>query len=66
MSELATPGPPKRRRGPEHLLTHRLARWVDSRLGTAKLARTALNKVFPDHWSFMLGELGLYLSLIHI
>jgi ubiquinol-cytochrome c reductase cytochrome b subunit len=64
MSELPTPGPPKRRRGPEHLLTHRLARWVDSRLGTAKLARTALNKVFPDHWSFMLGELGLYCFIV--
>jgi ubiquinol-cytochrome c reductase cytochrome b subunit len=55
---------PRRRRGPEHLLTHRLARWVDSRLGTAKLARTALNKVFPDHWSFMLGELGLYCFIV--
>ena len=54
----------RRRRGPEHLLTHRLARWVDSRLGTAKLARTALNKVFPDHWSFMLGELGLYCFIV--
>jgi ubiquinol-cytochrome c reductase cytochrome b subunit len=59
------PGPDApRRRGPEHLLTHRLARWVDSRLGTAKLARTALNKVFPDHWSFMLGELGLYCFIV--
>jgi quinol---cytochrome-c reductase cytochrome b subunit len=54
----------RRRRGPEHLLTHRLARWVDSRLGTAKLARTALKKVFPDHWSFMLGELGLYCFIV--
>jgi ubiquinol-cytochrome c reductase cytochrome b subunit len=41
-------------------MTHRLARWVDTRLGSANLARTALNKVFPDHWSFMVGELGLY------
>ncbi|MGH9235540.1 MAG: cytochrome bc1 complex cytochrome b subunit [Acidimicrobiales bacterium] len=48
----------------ERLLTHRLARWVDSRLGTAKLARTALNKVFPDHWSFMIGELGLYCFVV--
>ena len=35
-------------RDPSRLYTHRLARWVDSRLGTAKLVRTALNKVFPD------------------
>ena len=49
---------------PEHLLTHRIARWVDTRLGTAKFARTALNKVFPDHWSFMIGELGLYCFIV--
>ena len=54
----------KKRRGPEKLLTHRLARWVDSRLGAAKLGRTALNKVFPDHWSFMLGELVLYCFIV--
>jgi ubiquinol-cytochrome c reductase cytochrome b subunit len=49
---------------PERLLTHRLARWIDDRLGAAKFARTALNKVFPDHWSFMLGELGLYCFVV--
>jgi ubiquinol-cytochrome c reductase cytochrome b subunit len=38
----------------------RLARWVDDRLGGARFARTALDKIFPDHWSFMLGEIGLY------
>ncbi len=38
----------------------RLVAWVDSRLGTASFARRALNKVFPDHWSFMLGEIALY------
>lgn len=53
-----------RKRGPEKLLTHRLARWVDSRLGAAELGRTALNKVFPDHWSFMLGELALYCFIV--
>src|SRR5687767_2869654 len=41
-----------------------MARWIDTRLGTAKLARTALNKVFPDHWSFMIGELGLYCFVV--
>jgi ubiquinol-cytochrome c reductase cytochrome b subunit len=58
MSNSATP--PPTRRSPERLYTHRIARWVDSRLGAAKFARTALNKVFPDNWSFMLGELALY------
>jgi quinol---cytochrome-c reductase cytochrome b subunit len=57
---------PQRRRGPrpERLYTHRIARWLDSRLGAANLARTALNKVFPDHWSFMIGELGLYCFIV--
>ena len=41
-----------------------VGRWVDDRLGVAKLARSALNKVFPDHWSFMIGELGLYSFMI--
>jgi len=40
--------------------TKRVARWIDRRLGAADFVRTALNKVFPDHWSFMLGELALY------
>jgi len=40
--------------------TFRGARWVDERIGGASFARTALNKVFPDHWSFMIGELSLY------
>jgi ubiquinol-cytochrome c reductase cytochrome b subunit len=45
---------------PRRLLTHRLARWVDDRVGAAGFVRTALNKVFPDHWSFLVGELALY------
>ena len=31
-------------------LMRRTARWLDRRLGAADFARTALNKVFPDHW----------------
>jgi ubiquinol-cytochrome c reductase cytochrome b subunit len=38
----------------------RLVGWLDQRIGAAGFARTALNKVFPDHWSFMIGELALY------
>lgn len=39
----------------------RIARWVDDQLGVANLAqRDFLRKVFPDHWSFMLGETALY------
>jgi ubiquinol-cytochrome c reductase cytochrome b subunit len=46
------------------VLSRRLARWIDDRLGTANFARTVLNKVFPDHWSFMIGELALYCFVI--
>jgi ubiquinol-cytochrome c reductase cytochrome b subunit len=35
-------------------------RKLDERLGFAGTARSALGKVFPDHWSFMLGEIALY------
>lgn len=38
--------------------------WLDDRLGTSHFARSALNKVFPDHWSFMLGEIALYCFVI--
>ena len=34
--------------------------WIDDRLGVAKGGRTFLDKIFPDHWSFMLGEIALY------
>src|SRR3954451_17890048 len=34
--------------------------WVDDRLGSSNFVRRSLNKVFPDHWSFMLGEIALY------
>ncbi len=36
------------------------AEWADDRLGLAALAKKNLRKVFPDHWSFMLGEIALW------
>jgi len=42
----------------------RVARWVDDRLSLSRFARTTLNKVFPDHWSFMLGEVALYAFVV--
>jgi ubiquinol-cytochrome c reductase cytochrome b subunit len=45
-------------------LMRRVARWVDERTGAASFARTALDKVFPDHWSFMIGELALYCFIV--
>ena len=39
-------------------------RWVDERLGAGHWARSALRKVFPDHWSFLLGEIALFCFVI--
>ncbi len=36
------------------------ANWVDERVGLATLAKKQVRKVFPDHWSFMLGEIALW------
>ncbi|MEW2485287.1 ubiquinol-cytochrome c reductase cytochrome b subunit [Streptomyces sp. NPDC048411] len=33
---------------------------VDARLPVSELARQLLRKAFPDHWSFLLGEIALY------
>ncbi len=35
-------------------------KWLDDRIGLAGLMRKQLRKVFPDHWSFMLGEIALW------
>ncbi|MEJ7633351.1 cytochrome bc complex cytochrome b subunit [Aeromicrobium sp.] len=34
--------------------------WLDDRLGLATVAKKNLRKVFPEHWSFMLGEIALW------
>jgi len=39
-------------------------RWFDDRLRTARPVRTFLRKIFPDHWSFLLGEIALYSFII--
>ena len=37
-----------------------IVRYLDERSGTAPLLRKTLRYVFPDHWSFLLGEIALY------
>jgi ubiquinol-cytochrome c reductase cytochrome b subunit len=37
-----------------------LATWVDDRTGIAAVSKKQVRKVFPDHWSFMLGEIALW------
>ncbi len=38
--------------------------WTDERLGSAKGMKFLLRKVFPDHWSFLLGEVAMYSMVI--
>jgi ubiquinol-cytochrome c reductase cytochrome b subunit len=37
-----------------------VATWVDDRTGLAGIAKKQVRKIFPDHWSFMLGEIALW------
>jgi ubiquinol-cytochrome c reductase cytochrome b subunit len=41
-------------------------RFVDDRLGISHFTRKALTKIFPDHWSFMIGEIAMYCLVILI
>ena len=38
--------------------------WFDERLRLSAGIRRQLHKVFPDHWSFMMGEIALYSFII--
>ncbi|GAB3437202.1 cytochrome bc1 complex cytochrome b subunit [Actinophytocola sediminis] len=40
------------------------AKWVDDRFHAAGGMRRQLNKVFPTHWSFLLGEVALYSFIV--
>jgi ubiquinol-cytochrome c reductase cytochrome b subunit len=42
----------------------RTVRALDERTGTAPLLKKALRYVFPDHWSFLLGEVALYSFIV--
>jgi len=44
----------------------KLADWADGRLGLYGLAKANMRKVFPDHPSFMLGEICLYSFIVII
>jgi ubiquinol-cytochrome c reductase cytochrome b subunit len=42
----------------------KLVRFVDQRSGGAPLLRKTLRYLFPDHWSFLLGEVALYAFVV--
>ena len=60
---VAAETPPKQL-GPVFKVAAGPATWADDRVGVAKLSRPFIRKVFPDHWSFLLGEVALYSFII--
>ena len=38
--------------------------WLDQRLGGAGFLKRNMRKIFPDHWSFLLGEIALYSFIV--
>ena len=41
-------------------------RFIDERTASAPLLRKAMRYLFPDHWSFLLGEVALYSFMVLI
>ncbi len=54
----------KRRKFDVGALPGATARQLDDRFQMATPLRRLLNKVFPDHWSFLLGEIALFSFII--
>ncbi|WP_101786688.1 cytochrome b [Nonomuraea indica] len=42
----------------------RTSSFLDDRLGAGRFLNRNLRKIFPDHWSFLLGEIALYSFVI--
>jgi ubiquinol-cytochrome c reductase cytochrome b subunit len=42
------------------VIARRMTRYFDERFGSNAAVRFAVTKIFPDHWSFYLGEFALY------
>jgi ubiquinol-cytochrome c reductase cytochrome b subunit len=42
----------------------RTMRWSEERVGAARAIKWMLRYVFPDHWSFLLGEIALYSFMV--
>jgi ubiquinol-cytochrome c reductase cytochrome b subunit len=61
MSATTAPAPSS---GPKQTTAAKLGGFADSRLGLATVIKGGARKIFPDHWSFMLGEVALYSFII--
>jgi len=46
------------------MILRRTVRFLDERTGAAPLMKKALRYVFPDHWSFLLGEIAMYSFIV--
>ncbi len=46
------------------MIVRRTVRFLDDRLGSSAFLKAALDKVFPDHWAFMLGEICVYAFIV--
>ncbi len=64
MSDVAVTKRSQRRAlGPNGKIGHSINE-LDDRLGIARGGRSFLDKVYPDHWSFLLGEIALYSFIV--
>src|SRR4051794_9553241 len=45
-------------------MIRRFVRFIDSRSGAAPFIKGTLRYLFPDHWSFLLGEVALYAFIV--
>jgi ubiquinol-cytochrome c reductase cytochrome b subunit len=46
------------------IVIHKTVRLIDRSTGTSPLLKKALRYLFPDHWSFLLGEVALYAFIV--
>src|SRR3954447_22256321 len=58
------PGPAGSPRGGADDVARGLVRFLDTRSGSAPFLRKTLRYLFPDHWSFLLGEVALYAFIV--
>src|SRR5581483_9280117 len=57
------PRPMSRRRRQEPAI-RRTVSFFDERLSVSRFVRSSLDKVFPDHYAFLLGEIALYCFIV--
>ncbi len=41
-----------------------IAKWVDNRLAFSRSGRKMIDYIFPEQWSFLLGEIAAYAFIV--